>query len=93
MRPVRIEGQHVLTARLLEACPVCAAETGQLLADQPRVVLADDLLGAVGRAAVDHDDLAGRPQSRERAAEHRQDPFEVRGFVQGRDHEAERAAG
>ena len=62
MRPVGIERQDVLAARLLEAGPVGAAETGELLADQPGIVFANDLLRAIGRAAVHHDDLVGGPQ-------------------------------
>jgi len=62
VRAVGIEGQHILAARLLEAGAVGVAETRKLLAHEPGIVLANDLLGAIGRPAVHDDDLAGRSQ-------------------------------
>src|ERR1700686_757391 len=91
VRPIRVERDDVLAARLLEAGPVRAAESGELLAPHADAVLAYDLLRVVPRAAIDHDDLERRPQRHKCLFQLGQYSVEVFPFVQGRKNQAEGA--
>ena len=92
MRAIGVERDDVLTARLLEAGPVRATESGELLADQSRPVLAYDLLRAIARASVDDDDLVRRAQRDQRLLQFRENPIEILAFVEGREDQAQGAA-